>query len=254
MKVTTPNLADAKRCRVRITIDQVGNIWTLLVFHALANGSLRFMEIKRAIGTISQRSLTQALRDLERDGYLARKVYPTSPPKVEYRLTPLGQSLLKAMRSLLLWAGAHLDEVIESRKKYDEISSKESASPKPSQGAIGTTATVKDPNQTNRHTPHPGPLPVEGRGEPDDARRSSAIRRRIHCPAPANATAGARRTSLELDDASTAAPSPLNGERAGVRGVNNSLCAKCRCSVIYCQRRAIRSLNYFPANRRRRSG
>jgi hypothetical protein len=48
MKVTTPNLADAKRCRVRITIDQVGNIWTLLIFHALADGSLRFMEIKRA--------------------------------------------------------------------------------------------------------------------------------------------------------------------------------------------------------------
>jgi len=83
MKVTTPTLADAKQCRLRITIDQVGNYWTVLIFHALSNGSLRFMEIKRAIGTISQRSLTQALRDLEREGYVARKVYPTSPPKVE---------------------------------------------------------------------------------------------------------------------------------------------------------------------------
>lgn len=133
-KVTRPTLADVKRCRVRITIDQVGNYWTLLIFHVLANGSLRFMEIKRGIGTISQRSLTQALRDLERDGCLGRTVYPTSPPKVEYRLTPLGQSLLKAMRSLMLWAGAHLDEVIESRKRYDDTI-KKATSPKPTHGA-----------------------------------------------------------------------------------------------------------------------
>jgi DNA-binding HxlR family transcriptional regulator len=132
MKVTMPDLTETKRCRIRITIDQVGNFWTLLIFHVLANGSLRFMEIKRAIGTVSQRSLTQALRDLERDGYLERKVYPTSPPKVEYRLTPLGRSLLKAMGNLVRWAGAHLDEVIASRKKYDEISSKKLVNPRPS--------------------------------------------------------------------------------------------------------------------------
>jgi DNA-binding HxlR family transcriptional regulator len=82
------------------------------------------MELKRAIGSISQRSLTQALRDLERDGYLARKVYPTSPPKVEYRLTSLGQSLLKPIRGLMDWAGAHLAEVIESRRKYDALCQK----------------------------------------------------------------------------------------------------------------------------------
>jgi DNA-binding HxlR family transcriptional regulator len=121
MKVTTPSVTEVKRCRVRITIDQVGNYWTLLIFHALANGACRYMEIKRAIGNVSQRSLTQTLRDMERDGYVARQVYPTSPPKVEYRLTTLGQSLLNAMRNLVTWAGAHLDEVIESRKKYDEI-------------------------------------------------------------------------------------------------------------------------------------
>jgi DNA-binding HxlR family transcriptional regulator len=123
MKVTTrPTLADAKRSRVRITIDQVGNYWTLMIFHALAGGSLRYMELKRAIGTVSQRSLTEALRNLERDGYVARKVHPTSPPKVEYWLTPLGKSLLKPMLKLVAWAGAHLDEVIASRKRYDEVS------------------------------------------------------------------------------------------------------------------------------------
>ncbi len=119
MKVTAPSVAEVKRCRVRVTIDQVGNYWTLLIFHALANGAGRYMEIKRAIGDVSQRSLTQALRDMERDGYVARKVYPTSPPKVEYCLTALGQSLLKAMGKLVIWADAHLGEVIESRKKYD---------------------------------------------------------------------------------------------------------------------------------------
>src|SRR5687768_17479979 len=66
---------------------------------------------------------------------------------------------------------------------------------------------AKDPNPTNRHTPHPGPLPVEGRGKPDDAPRASASRCRIHYAAPANATAGARKISLELDHESTAARS-----------------------------------------------
>ncbi len=84
------------------------------------------------------------------------------------------------------------------------------------------TATVHDLDQTNRPTPHPGPLPVEGRGEPDDAPCFSAI----HCPVQAYASAGARRISLELKDALTVPPSPLNGERAGVRGENNTACLK----------------------------
>jgi DNA-binding HxlR family transcriptional regulator len=120
MKVTAPSLAQAKASSVRITIAQVGNYWTLLIFHALASGSQRYMEMKRAIGTVSQRSLTQALRDLERDGYVERTVYPTSPPKVSYRLTPLGKSLRKAMSSVVRWADTHLPEVIEARKAYDK--------------------------------------------------------------------------------------------------------------------------------------
>jgi DNA-binding HxlR family transcriptional regulator len=120
MKVTAPTLEHAKRCCVRITIDQVGNYWTLLIFHALANGSQRYMEMKRAIGTVSQRSLTQALRDLERDGYVQRTVYPTSPPKVSYGLTSLGKSLWKAMAGVVRWADTHLAEVVEARKTYDK--------------------------------------------------------------------------------------------------------------------------------------
>jgi DNA-binding HxlR family transcriptional regulator len=78
------------------------------------------MEMKRAIGAVSQRSLTQALRDLERDGYVARTVYPSSPPKVSYRLTPLGKSLWKAMSHVVHWAETHLPEVLEARAAYDK--------------------------------------------------------------------------------------------------------------------------------------
>ena len=123
MKVTALTVEHARRSRVRITIDQVGNYWTLLIFHALANGSLRYMEMKRAVGTVSQRSLTQALRDLERDGYVQRTVFPTSPPKVSYCLTPLGRSFWKAMASVVRWADAHLTEVVEARRAYDKANS-----------------------------------------------------------------------------------------------------------------------------------
>jgi DNA-binding HxlR family transcriptional regulator len=120
MKVTAPDIAKAKTTCLRITIQQVGNYWTLLIFHALAKGELRYMDLKRAIGNVSQRSLTQALRDLERDGYLTRKVFPSSPPKVEYRLTPLGQSLVRAMRSLVVWAAAHSDDIKSARARFDK--------------------------------------------------------------------------------------------------------------------------------------
>ncbi len=79
----------------------------------------RFMDVKRSIGDITQRVLTQTLRKLERDGYVARQVYPTSPPTVEYWLTPLGMSLLEPMGNLVMWANQNFDNVMNSRKKYD---------------------------------------------------------------------------------------------------------------------------------------
>ncbi len=87
----------------------------------------------------------------------------------------------------------------------------------PEQWLLGQ-ALSWDPNQTNRLTPHPYPLPAEGRGERGAVRRYLDIRRHIHSPATTDAMAGVRRTSFELEDASAATPSPLNGERAGVRG------------------------------------
>ncbi len=77
------------------------------------------MEVKRAIGDITQRVLTQTLRGLERDGYVTRTVRPTSPPTVEYRLTKMGDSLLKPMSKLVGWANEHFDQVLEARRRHD---------------------------------------------------------------------------------------------------------------------------------------
>lgn len=117
---TDAMLSDVPNCPIRNVLDKVGNKWSLLVLVALNQRKLRFMELKRLIGDITQRVLTQTLRNLERDGYVARKVYPTSPPTVEYWLTPLGESLLKPMFALITWANSRFDEVLEARKSYDQ--------------------------------------------------------------------------------------------------------------------------------------
>ena len=122
LEVTDSMLANAAACPIRNVLDKVGNKWSLLVMLSLQGRRRRFMEVKRSIGDITQRVLTQTLRNLERDGYVARKVYPTSPPAVEYWLTPLGESLLKPMAKLVEWANAHFQEVMESRRRLDAAS------------------------------------------------------------------------------------------------------------------------------------
>ena len=117
---TDAMLSDVPNCPIRNVLDKVGNKWSLLVLVALNERKLRFMELKRLIGDITQRVLTQTLRNLERDGYVARRVYPTSPPTVEYWLTPLGKSLLTPMFTLITWANSRFDEVVKAREQYDQ--------------------------------------------------------------------------------------------------------------------------------------
>ena len=112
-------LANAKACPIRNVLDEVGNKWSLLVMLSLLGRRRRFMDVKRSIGDITQRVLTQTLRKLERDGYVNRQVYPTSPPTVEYWLTPMGESLLKPMGQLVLWANKHFDKVMDARSRFD---------------------------------------------------------------------------------------------------------------------------------------
>lgn len=113
-----PDTDQAERCPVRDVLDCIGDRWSLLTLLSLKAGTLRFTELKRAIGDISQRMLAQTLRGLERDGYVSRKVHPVIPPKVEYRLTTLGASLLEKIEPLVAWADTNHAKVRKARKAY----------------------------------------------------------------------------------------------------------------------------------------
>ncbi|WP_349437860.1 helix-turn-helix domain-containing protein [Pararhizobium sp. A13] len=106
-------------CPVRDVIDNIGGKWNTLMILALADGPMRFSALRRLIPDISQRMLTQTLRDLQRDGYIGREVFPTQPPSVEYRLTPLGQSFLVLVKGLVDWSKAHHDAIRAARSEYD---------------------------------------------------------------------------------------------------------------------------------------
>lgn len=109
-----------RRCtRVNDIISLVGDKWSVLIVMHLDATPKRFSEIKRAITGISQKMLTVTLRGLERDGYVHRRVYPTVPPKVEYRLTALGEELQVPLRALGNWAEANHGRVVAAREAYD---------------------------------------------------------------------------------------------------------------------------------------
>ncbi len=107
-------------CPSRAVFELVANKWTILVMHALGEKTLRYAELQKVVDGISQKMLTQTLRGLERDGLVERIVYPVVPPKVEYKLTHLGLSLLATCNSLTGWSENHLHEVITARENYDK--------------------------------------------------------------------------------------------------------------------------------------
>ena len=110
-------------CRaVSDVLSRVGDKWTVLVVVELGNGPRRFNEIRRALGSISQRMLTLTLRGLERDGLATRTVFPTIPPKVEYELTKLGRSLLEPVSGIGLWARQNRAAIQEARQRFDTAS------------------------------------------------------------------------------------------------------------------------------------
>ena len=111
-----PDLAD---CPVRNVLDRISGKWHTLLITALIDGPLRFGQLKRALPDISQRMLTQSLRDLQRDGLIARRVYPTVPPSVDYRLTDLGRSLIEPLAGLIRWAEAQAEAIAGARQEFD---------------------------------------------------------------------------------------------------------------------------------------
>ncbi|MFT0167926.1 winged helix-turn-helix transcriptional regulator [Paraburkholderia mimosarum] len=100
-------------------LSRIGDKWSVLVVMQLADGPRRFNELKRAIGGISQRMLTLTLRGLERDGMITRTVFETVPPRVDYSLTELGQSLRSPVEALGMWAFEHLPAIEKARQAFD---------------------------------------------------------------------------------------------------------------------------------------
>lgn len=109
------------QCPVRHVLDRIGDKWTTLIVLALSRRPHRFSELRRAVPDISKRMLTQTLRNLERDGLVSRRVFPTKPPSVEYRLTPLGRSLLGPLSALIAWAEETKEEISRARAAFDRV-------------------------------------------------------------------------------------------------------------------------------------
>lgn len=124
---SSPNVTDTAKqgvdhtaCRaVNDVLSRVGDKWSMRVVMNLDGGAMRFNELRRAIDGISQRMLTRTLRGLERDGLVSRTVTPSIPPRVDYALTSLGQSLREPVRALGDWAMANRAAVEDARAVFD---------------------------------------------------------------------------------------------------------------------------------------
>ncbi|HLX41478.1 MAG TPA: helix-turn-helix domain-containing protein [Ktedonobacteraceae bacterium] len=122
METTQQSYPDIFRenCLSRQVLTLIADQWTPLVIYALEEDTMRFGQLLKRIGGISNKMLTQTLRAMERNGLVQRVVYPVVPPVVEYSLTPLGQTLVEPMKALSVWAYGHLQEVAHAQTTYDQ--------------------------------------------------------------------------------------------------------------------------------------
>ena len=116
-------LGKAPHAYLHEVLNRVGDKWSVLIVAFLGDGPRRFGELRRSIEGISQRMLTLTLKGLERDGLITRTVFPTIPPRVEYRLTKLGRGLLEPIQGLAKWAGQNRLKIQAARESYDERNS-----------------------------------------------------------------------------------------------------------------------------------
>lgn len=108
------------KCPSRELLDRIGDKWTVLVLSALGETQpQRFSALRRKLTGVSEKMLTQTLRSLERDGLIHRTVFATVPPRVEYGLTPLGETLRPVLGALKEWSAAHMADVLAGRAAYD---------------------------------------------------------------------------------------------------------------------------------------
>ena len=119
MKKIEENIHQLDKCPIRTVLDRFGDKWSILVIMQLAGkGTLRFNEINKLMPDISQKMLTVTLRTLEADGLVSREIFPEIPPRVEYKLTHMGETLVPHIKGLAGWANEHLVAINKSRKKF----------------------------------------------------------------------------------------------------------------------------------------
>ncbi len=115
------DFSNVDNCPVRNVLDRLSDKWTTLIILVLGEyGTLRFSELRGHISDVSEKMLTVSLRKLEADGLILRKVYPVIPPKVEYKLTTLGQDFLPLINSISDWAYQNMGQILENREHYQK--------------------------------------------------------------------------------------------------------------------------------------
>lgn len=105
------------QCPIMQTIAMISDKWKVVIICKLKGGTLRFNELMRALSGVTQKVLTSQLRELEEDGLVSRKIYAEVPPRVEYSLTPLGETLIPVLEKLEEWAEDHASEVLRAKEK-----------------------------------------------------------------------------------------------------------------------------------------
>ena len=106
-------------CPARAILASVANKWTVLVLSVLTEDTARFNELRRRVQGVTQKVLTQTLRDLERLGLVSRRIYAEVPPRVEYSLTPLGHSLCKVLDNIKEWTESHAPDVMQAQQRFE---------------------------------------------------------------------------------------------------------------------------------------
>ncbi|MEU7582949.1 helix-turn-helix domain-containing protein [Streptomyces sp. NPDC041068] len=110
----------SRQCPSRSTLEHVTGRWGALTLGALHDGTFRFNELRRRVDGVSEKMLSQTLHALERDGLVHRDAQPTNPPRVDYRLTPLGHEIAERLLTLIRFVEARQDEVLTAQERYDE--------------------------------------------------------------------------------------------------------------------------------------
>lgn len=123
LPVPSSSCAHPNECEaISKMLARIGDKWTILVVGSLGDGPVRFNELRRRIGDISQKMLSTTLKTLERDGFVTRTVLPTVPPQVQYELTDLGCDLLVPVSALATWTAANSSQIAAAQRRYDSRS------------------------------------------------------------------------------------------------------------------------------------